>query len=122
VSPGPFQGQLLKLARQAATERKESKDLRGITDSSEVLSAVRGLKGKNFPNKKNGNKNRQPKKRFKKKLIFKPQQGENRRQVYFQEGSKQSGQGSAKTPTKFAKDQRRTYFQKKKAGESNQQL
>jgi hypothetical protein len=122
VGPGPFQGQLLTLARQATTERKESKDLRGITDSSEVLSAVRGLKGKNFISKNKGNKNRQPKKKFKKKLFVKPQQGENRRQVYFQDGSKQSGQGRARTPSKPAKDQRRTYFQKKKVGESNQQL
>jgi hypothetical protein len=129
VGPGPFQGQLLTLARQAATERKESKDLRGITESSEVLAAVRGLKnrGKNFPNKTGGAKNFSHKntKKFKKQLYVKQQQGGDRRTVSFD--TQQAGYSRPKTPSKQTnKDQRKPPFyqnqNRKKGGDSNQQL
>jgi hypothetical protein len=84
VGPGPFQGQLLTLAREAATERKESKDLRDITDTSTLLSAVRGLKGNTFNKKPFVPKKNFPKK-GNQKTYSKPQG--DRRQVYFQEGA-----------------------------------
>jgi hypothetical protein len=127
VGPGPFQGQLLTLARQAATERKESQDLRGITETSQVLAAVRGLKGiggnTSFTKKNKGaksfSKNKQ-KKKFKKQLFVKQQQGD-RRTVSFD--SQPGGFTRPKTPKGATKDQTRKPFQKyKKGGDSGQQL
>jgi hypothetical protein len=125
LGPGPFQGQLMTLAHQAATERKESKDLRDITDSSELLAVVKRLKGgtgKFIPKKKGKAKNFSKNKKFKKQqqqLYVRQQQGD-RRTVSF---DNQQGFTRAKTPTRTpAKNQSRKPFLKYKKGDSNQQL
>jgi hypothetical protein len=74
--------------------------------------------GKNFP-KKNKGKAKNFKKKFKKKLFVKQQQGD-RRTVSF---DNQQDYNRAKSPKAPAKDQnRRTFFKPKKGGDSGQQL
>jgi hypothetical protein len=125
VGPGPLQGQLLALAREAATERKESKHLRDITDTSTLLSAVKSLKGNTFNKKPFVPKKNFPKKGNQKTYCTKPQG--DRRQVYFQEGAYQRAAipirnwPKKNNPKETTKDQKQPFRGNKKSGGSNQQ-
>jgi hypothetical protein len=82
----------LSLAKQAAEERKESKELRDVTETSSLLSAMRSLKEKTTGKKSTFQGT--PKTKFKK---FNKNQ-EQKQRVYFNEESLSGGRAS--TPSK----------------------
>jgi hypothetical protein len=144
TGPVPFQGQFLDLARQAATERKESKDLREVTDASKILSKLDRIErsGKNFLPKKPFYKRPQsnlPARGRGAPRNFPKNQGD-RRNLYIRKDTSQAGSSARQVRMRFAgqqsqgfqntaqqpqtKDQNQRNFYRKPrgGGNGNQQL